>query len=197
MLRANKPDARPSKEHTPTIGVDFAVCLVNVIDPQTETHTRIKLQMWDTAGQERFRTLTHSYYNGAQVIWMVYDCSRPDTVDKLIHVWWPEVCVHAQIDLVSVIVIGNKMDLRGRNPDRDELVTSKVLKLLDVLQKARSRSVAHIEVSTLCDVSVVPVLELAARECIGRVETRSLVEENARLSLSAEPAHKSSCCHIL
>lgn len=29
---------------------------------------RIKLAVWDTAGQERFRTLTSSYYRGAQGI---------------------------------------------------------------------------------------------------------------------------------
>ena len=28
----------------------------------------IAIQLWDTAGQERFRTLTPSYYRGAQVI---------------------------------------------------------------------------------------------------------------------------------
>ena len=29
---------------------------------------RVKLTVWDTAGQERFRTLTSSYYRGAQGI---------------------------------------------------------------------------------------------------------------------------------
>ena len=29
---------------------------------------RIKMTIWDTAGQERFRTLTSSYYRGAQGI---------------------------------------------------------------------------------------------------------------------------------
>ena len=29
---------------------------------------RVKVTIWDTAGQERFRTLTSSYYRGAQGI---------------------------------------------------------------------------------------------------------------------------------
>lgn len=29
---------------------------------------KIKMTIWDTAGQERFRTLTSSYYRGAQGI---------------------------------------------------------------------------------------------------------------------------------
>lgn len=45
-----------------TIGVDFKVKMIEV------DHKRIKMTIWDTAGQERFRTLTSSYYRGAQGI---------------------------------------------------------------------------------------------------------------------------------
>lgn len=43
-------------------GVDFRLKFVTVADK------RLKLTIWDTAGQERFRTLTSSYYRGAQGI---------------------------------------------------------------------------------------------------------------------------------
>lgn len=45
-----------------TIGVDFKVKMMQV------DGKRIKMTIWDTAGQERFRTLTSSYYRGAQGI---------------------------------------------------------------------------------------------------------------------------------
>jgi GTPase SAR1 family protein len=32
----------------------------------------VKLQIWDTAGQERFRTITQTYYKGAQGIILTY-----------------------------------------------------------------------------------------------------------------------------
>ena len=41
-------------------GVDFKVKTLTV------DGNRAKLAIWDTAGQERFRTLTPSYYRGAQ-----------------------------------------------------------------------------------------------------------------------------------
>ena len=75
-----------------TIGVDFkvksidvdgkkvacmcvCVCVLTCMDVRvyvliyTHLHicTQVKLTIWDTAGQERFRTLTSSYYRGAQV----------------------------------------------------------------------------------------------------------------------------------
>ena len=42
--------------------MDFRLKFVTVADK------RLKLTIWDTAGQERFRTLTSSYYRGAQGI---------------------------------------------------------------------------------------------------------------------------------
>jgi GTPase SAR1 family protein len=46
---------------SPTIGVDFRMKFMDM------NKQRLKLTIWDTAGQERFRTLTSSYYRGAQV----------------------------------------------------------------------------------------------------------------------------------
>ena len=43
-------------------GVDFRVKYMTI------NERRVKLTVWDTAGQERFRTLTSSYYRGAQGI---------------------------------------------------------------------------------------------------------------------------------
>ena len=48
-------------EMAATIGVDFKVKVMN------QQGNKVKLAIWDTAGQERFRTLTPSYYRGAQV----------------------------------------------------------------------------------------------------------------------------------
>jgi small GTP-binding protein len=49
-----------SDQTASTIGVDFRSKHMSVGGKQC------KLTIWDTAGQERFRTLTSSYYRGAQ-----------------------------------------------------------------------------------------------------------------------------------
>ena len=48
-----------------TIGIDFKIKQLQLGDK------KVKLQIWDTAGQERFRTITTSYFRGAQGILLV------------------------------------------------------------------------------------------------------------------------------
>lgn len=69
---------------------------------------KVKLSIWDTAGQERFRTITSSYYRGAQGIILVYDVSNRETFDALPR-WFSELETYVS-DSVVRIVVGNKVD---------------------------------------------------------------------------------------
>lgn len=67
----------------------------------------------DTAGQERFRTLTSSYYRGAQGVILVYDITARDTFESLSS-WIAELDTFAgsgpsSREVVRMIV-GNKND---------------------------------------------------------------------------------------
>mmetsp|Transcript_15326 Transcript_15326/g.32447 ORF Transcript_15326/g.32447 Transcript_15326/m.32447 type:complete len:242 (+) Transcript_15326:235-960(+) len=94
-----------------TIGVDFKVKHLEL------NNKRIKLTVWDTAGQERFRTLTSSYYRGAQGVVMVYDVTRRDSFDNLEH-WLKEVKLYSPNNGEGVVklLVGNKIDL----PDSED-----------------------------------------------------------------------------
>jgi len=81
---------------------------------------RVKLTVWDTAGQERFRTLTSSYYRGAQGVIMVYDVTRRDSFENL-EQWLKEVKLYTPNNGEGVVklLVGNKIDLDRKVP-RDE-----------------------------------------------------------------------------
>ncbi|ORZ23046.1 ras family-domain-containing protein [Absidia repens] len=103
LLRFTDDTFLPQEEVSATIGVDFKV---NMMDVDGQTY---KLTIWDTAGQERFRTLTSSYYRGAQGVILVYDVSSRETFDAL-NTWWNEVNTYcSSLDVVKMIV-GNKVD---------------------------------------------------------------------------------------
>jgi len=89
--------------HISTIGVDFKIKTLQ-IDGKT-----IKLQIWDTAGQERFRTITSSYYRGAQGIILVYDCTDLESFHN-VKQWIGEIDRYA-CENVNKLLVGNKCDL--------------------------------------------------------------------------------------
>ncbi|KAJ7389805.1 Ras- protein Rab-18 [Desmophyllum pertusum] len=112
-----------------TIGVDFKVKTLTV------DGNKAKLAIWDTAGQERFRTLTPSYYRGAQGVILVYDTSSRETFEKL-EEWLNEVEMYSTKKDVIKMLVGNKIDKEGREVDRKQ-----------GLQFARRHSMLFIEAS--------------------------------------------------
>ena len=91
-----------TESYISTIGVDFKI---RTIELEGKT---VKLQIWDTAGQERFRTITSSYYRGAQGIILVYDVANRESFDALPK-WFAELETYVSSSVVKIIV-GNKVD---------------------------------------------------------------------------------------
>ncbi|KAI6018687.1 ras-domain-containing protein [Pisolithus microcarpus] len=102
LLRFSDEQWIPEDEATATIGVDFKVHKMEV------NGRRVKLSIWDTAGQERFRTITSSYYRGAQGIILVYDVANRETFDALPK-WFTEIDTYVS-SIVPKIIVGNKLD---------------------------------------------------------------------------------------
>ena len=90
-----------------TIGVDFKIRTMSMDDGKT-----VKLQIWDTAGQERFKTITSSYYRGANGIIIVYDVTDQDSFMD-IKMWLKEVEKYSTANVCKVL-IGNKSDLTNK-----------------------------------------------------------------------------------
>jgi len=102
LLRFADNQWLPEDETGATIGVDFRVCKMDV------KGKNVKLSIWDTAGQERFRTITSSYYRGAQGIILVYDVSNRESFEALPR-WFSELEQYVS-DYVVKIVVANKLD---------------------------------------------------------------------------------------
>ena len=86
-----------------SIGVDFKM-KKREIDGKI-----IKVQIWDTAGHERFRTITYSYYRGANAIIIVFDLSDKKSFISITE-WLKQIEKHAKENVFKFLV-GNKSDL--------------------------------------------------------------------------------------
>jgi len=106
-----------SDNYISTIGVDFKVKTIQ-LDGMT-----IKLQIWDTAGQERFKSITSSYYRGANAILCVFDLTDYLTFRNLEHIWIPEVDRVSETTLSKPIIfyVGTKCDLK-----KDSIIVNQI-----------------------------------------------------------------------
>eukprot|EP01089_Gocevia_fonbrunei_P011760 TRINITY_DN257_c0_g1_i2.p1 TRINITY_DN257_c0_g1~~TRINITY_DN257_c0_g1_i2.p1 ORF type:complete len:207 (+),score=40.49 TRINITY_DN257_c0_g1_i2:300-920(+) len=115
-----------------SIGVDFKVRTIKV-DGKV-----VKLQMWDTAGQEQFRTISSSYYRGADGIILAYAVNDLTSFENLKRQWMSEVERYA-CETAAKIVVGCKSDL------------------------AADRKVAQEDVKAWADELNIPCVELSAK----------------------------------
>ncbi|KAG8790294.1 Ras- protein Rab-11A [Ceratobasidium sp. 428] len=68
----------------------------------------VKATLWDTAGQERFRSLTRSYYNKAQGVFLLYSVANSESFDRCMS-WLTEI--RANVDeRVPIMLVGNQVD---------------------------------------------------------------------------------------
>ena len=95
----------------------------------------VNTQIWDTAGQERYKSLTKAYYKGALGALVVYDITNKVTFDNT-DKWIYDLRISAE-EKISVILIGNKNDLKEQRQVSKEFGED----------KAKSFGVAFMETS--------------------------------------------------
>jgi len=100
-----------SAETKMTIGVEFFLKEI-VLDGQYCT-----LQLWDFGGQERFRFLLESYVLGAKGALLMFDLTRPITLENLEQ--WVNICRKGNPDL-PILFLGTKNDLEDEIMVNDE-----------------------------------------------------------------------------
>ncbi|KAF1754427.1 hypothetical protein GCK72_020988 [Caenorhabditis remanei] len=88
-----------------TIGVEFATRSMMI------EGKKIKATIWDTAGQDRYRAITSAYYRGTLGALVVYDIAKHQTFEN-IERWLKELRNHADQQDISIMLVGNKTDLR-------------------------------------------------------------------------------------
>ena len=158
-----------------SIGVDFKM-KKKEIDGKI-----IKVQIWDTAGHERFRSITYSYYRGANAIIIVFDITDKKSFLSITE-WLKQIEKHAKENVFKFLV-GNKSDL------------------------AEERKVTFEEAKEYADKHDLPYIETSAKEGININELfessiKSFLsnnkyiggDKNIKLNSQSTTSEKSDCC---
>ncbi|MFW9827462.1 MAG: Rab family GTPase [Candidatus Thorarchaeota archaeon] len=85
-----------------TIGVEFFLKEIAL------EGKKILLQVWDFGGQEHFRPLLRSYAKGAKGALLLFDLTRPSSLDRIDQ--WVDICRKENPD-IPIIFLGTKLDL--------------------------------------------------------------------------------------
>ncbi|KAB8957771.1 hypothetical protein FH972_026859 [Carpinus fangiana] len=88
-----------------TDDVDLKIKLLTIGD------TKLMLKIWDTVGQEKFRTLTQSFYRGADGIILVYDITNRSSFTAISDFWAKEVGLRTNNPDCVMMLVGNKFDM--------------------------------------------------------------------------------------
>ena len=167
------------------IGLDSKVKFISRQDK------KIQLQIWDTAGQERFRSLSKSWYKGADGILLMYDISNYDSF-KHIKNWINDIKTNISIpfEKLALIVIGHKSDL----PDEKRKVDKN-----DIQTFENSHGIKIIEASAKIDKNVnesmIALIDKMLELGVGKIKTGDEDEDdNKNLSLKKTKKKKGDCC---
>lgn len=94
-------------QYTLTVGADFAMRDDNI------EGFPIRYQIWDLAGQQRFDGVREAYYTGCVGALLVYDITRSESFYDMPK-WINELWTNNGRGRVPIVVVGNKIDLRGK-----------------------------------------------------------------------------------
>jgi Ras-related protein Rab-5C len=121
--------------------------------------TQIQFNIWDTAGQERFLAFVPMYLRNARVVLMVYDISKPATLNKIITYWYNFATQHCDPETIYVLV-ENKIDLASTTATSEE-TTQRAKKFITSV----SDTIIHFaQVSPRLGVGIYPLFDYLARQ---------------------------------
>jgi small GTP-binding protein len=99
------------ENYIPTLGTNISSKNYNIAG------NAVSLMIWDIAGQEVFKTIIEKYFEGTNAAFIVYDVTRPETLQSVV-VWYHEMMRFVE-KTAAVIVVGNKTDLPRRVERKD------------------------------------------------------------------------------
>ncbi len=130
-LIKNFVESAYSKDYRPTIGSNLFVKKLAFKSSDNEEY-HFTITAWDIAGQERWQTMRHTYYRGAQGVFIVGDLTRKNTFHQIEKFWVDDFRKTMDFD-VPIIVLANKNDLPSEISNEEVLKIGERCKINKVL----------------------------------------------------------------
>jgi small GTP-binding protein len=156
-----------------TIGIDFVTKIIEIDE------NKIRLQIWDTAGLERFRSITTSYFKGANIIIIIYDVCDETTFENV--EYWMKTAQNSKCDYTGAILVGNKIDM----------TTTRKISYKDGFDLAKKYNIPFFECSAKKGINVDSIFKEAGKIYVSTFnsEIKSQVQTQTKSQVQTNHSH--------
>ena len=164
-----------------SIGVDFGMKSIKY------KNKNYSICLFDTAGQERFRSITKTYLNMGNGVFLVFDLSNEYSLNSLDY--WIDMIQDFKKDY-KFIIIGNKDDIKDKISD--EIINKK-------LEKYIKNNIFYIKTSAEKNINISlmfeKMIELLEYNISGEKQNNNVkITNNNKIKKSKDQSNK--CCWI-
>jgi small GTP-binding protein len=141
-----------------TVGMEPSNKIIEVPDgAKTE---KVSLLIFDVAGQERFQTLREVFFRGAHGAFLVFDLTRPKSIDSLLD-WYRQIL--DRVGEIPIILLGNKSDLEEQISVEQAEIDTEII--------PRFRALKYYPTSAFLNNNITEAFKLIAVEALKRSKT--------------------------
>lgn len=128
-----------TRKYVPTLGVNVSDKILRI------DKSVVQLVLWDLAGQTKFQYMRHSFYQGSDGVFFIFDLTNQKTFNK-VRDWYKDVRKNLKnTPNLNGFLIGNKNDL----------IDQRVITKEDAKQLADNLNFGYIETSALTGENVI------------------------------------------
>jgi small GTP-binding protein len=139
-----------TRKYVPTLGVNVSDKIVRV------DKSVVQLVLWDLAGQTKFQYMRHSFYQGSDGVFFIFDLTNLKTFNK-VREWYKDVRKNLKNNPnLRSFLIGNKNDLIDDRATTNE----------DANKLANELNLEYIETSALTGENVINAFHEVAKELL-------------------------------
>ena len=143
-----------TRKYVPTLGVNVSDKILRI------DKSVVQLVLWDLAGQTKFQYMRHSFYQGSDGMFFIFDLTNQKTFNK-VRDWYKDVQKNLKnTPNLNGFLIGNKNDLLDK----------RVITKEDAKQLAKDLNLGYIETSALTGENVIQAYHEIAKELLKSIK---------------------------
>ena len=172
-----------SEKNISTIGMDKKTFAIDAeVDDKGQKVTKnFNISLIDTAGEERFKSITKTYFKGADCVLLIYDVTNRESYDN-VSMWIDSIhdsIGNHETSKYIIVLMGNKIDLIGvegrtRAVEENEAITKCQETKLNWGGECSAKTFSDVELKNLIKGYIIKIYEKVGSKNTGNQVSKTL-----------------------